>query len=98
MLQDVITSNNSGGIDVENVSLVINYDMAKDIEKYTHRIGRTGRAGKKGVAITFLGPQDSEVLYNLKMVISKSSCSVLPRELDKHEAAQKKREIKKIDM
>jgi ATP-dependent RNA helicase DDX23/PRP28 len=71
--------------------------MAKSIENYTHRIGRTGRAGKKGVAITFLGPQDSEVMYDLKVMISKSSCSVLPRELDKHEAAQKKREIRRID-
>jgi ATP-dependent RNA helicase DDX23/PRP28 len=36
------------GIDVKNVSLVINYDMSKNIEDYTHRIGRTGRAGKSG--------------------------------------------------
>merc|ERR1711918_274749 len=36
------------GIDVKDVSLVINYDMAKTIEMYTHRIGRTGRAGKSG--------------------------------------------------
>eukprot|EP00126_Sphaerothecum_destruens_P008810 Sdes_comp20349_c0_seq1m14120 len=38
------------GIDIKNVSHVINYDMAKNIEDYTHRIGRTGRAGKRGVA------------------------------------------------
>jgi hypothetical protein len=37
-----------------DVSHVINYDMAKNIEDYTHRIGRTGRAGKSGVAITYL--------------------------------------------
>ena len=36
------------------VALVVNYDMPGSIEDYTHRIGRTGRAGKKGVAITFL--------------------------------------------
>ena len=42
------------GIDIKDVSLVINYDMAKSIESYTHRIGRTGRAGKSGKAITFL--------------------------------------------
>ena len=42
------------GIDIKDVSLVINYDMAKSIEAYTHRIGRTGRAGKSGKAITFL--------------------------------------------
>ena len=42
------------GIDVPDVSLVVNYDMPNSIEQYTHRIGRTGRAGKKGIAITFL--------------------------------------------
>ena len=42
------------GIDVPDVALVINYDMPSTIDPYTHRIGRTGRAGKKGVAITFL--------------------------------------------
>lgn len=42
------------GIDVPDVTLVINYDMPNNIEAYTHRIGRTGRAGKKGTAVTFL--------------------------------------------
>lgn len=51
------------GIDVPDVSLVINFNMAGSIESYTHRIGRTGRAGKSGVAITFLGSEDSDVMY-----------------------------------
>jgi len=51
------------GIDVPDVSLVINFNMATSIESYTHRIGRTGRAGKSGVAITFLGGEDSDVMY-----------------------------------
>ena len=42
------------GIDVPDVALVVNYDMPNTIENYTHRIGRTGRAGKKGIALTFL--------------------------------------------
>ena len=42
------------GIDVADVALVVNYDMPNTIENYTHRIGRTGRAGKKGIALTFL--------------------------------------------
>ena len=42
------------GIDVPDVALVVNYDMPDNIEKYTHRIGRTGRAGRKGQAVTFL--------------------------------------------
>ena len=40
--------------------------MASTIEKYVHRIGRTGRAGKTGVAITFLGNEDEETMYDLK--------------------------------
>lgn len=51
------------GIDVPDVSLVVNFNMATSIESYTHRIGRTGRAGKSGVAITFLGNEDSDVMY-----------------------------------
>ena len=42
--------------------------MAKTIEDYTHRIGRTGRAGKTGVAVTFLTKDDSGVFYDLKQV------------------------------
>ena len=51
------------GIDVPDVSLVVNFNMATNIESYTHRIGRTGRAGKSGVAITFLGNEDADVMY-----------------------------------
>lgn len=78
------------GIDVSDVSLVVNFNMAMNIESYTHRIGRTGRAGKSGVAITFLGPEDTDVLYDLKQIISKSSISKVPDELRRHEAAQSK--------
>ncbi|KND04410.1 uncharacterized protein SPPG_00140 [Spizellomyces punctatus DAOM BR117] len=78
------------GIDVKNVSLVVNYDMAKNIEDYTHRIGRTGRAGKAGVAITFLSESDADVFYDLKQTIQKSSISTVPSWLARHEAAQAK--------
>ncbi|EPE03955.1 pre-mrna-splicing atp-dependent rna helicase prp28 [Ophiostoma piceae UAMH 11346] len=78
------------GIDVADVSLVINFNMATSIEQYTHRVGRTGRAGKSGVAITFLGSEDNDVLYDLKQMISKSAISKVPEELRRHEAAQQK--------
>jgi len=78
------------GIDVPDVSLVVNFNMATNIESYTHRVGRTGRAGKTGVAITFLGNEDNDVLYDLKQMISKSDMSRVPEELRKHEAAQQK--------
>ncbi|KAF7363361.1 hypothetical protein MSAN_00991800 [Mycena sanguinolenta] len=76
------------GIDVQDVSLVINFQMASSIEAYVHRIGRTGRAGKQGVAITFLTNDDDEVMYDLKNEIAKSPVSKVPIELAKHEAAQ----------
>lgn len=84
------------GIDVSNVSLVLNFQMCRTIEDYTHRIGRTGRAGKNGVAITFLGKEDDEVLYDLKQMISRSPISKLSEELRRHEAAQTRPLPKKL--
>ena len=78
------------GIDVPDVSLVLNFNMAPSIESYTHRVGRTGRAGKTGVAITFLGNEDADVLYDLRQMISKSAVSRVPEELRRHEGAQQK--------
>ncbi|KAK8049494.1 DEAD-like helicase [Apiospora phragmitis] len=78
------------GLDVPDVSLVVNFNMASSIEAYTHRIGRTGRAGKSGVAITFLASEDNDVMYDLKQMLSKSSISRVPEELRRHEAAQQK--------
>ncbi|GAA5829437.1 hypothetical protein JCM11251_005051 [Rhodosporidiobolus azoricus] len=78
------------GIDVPDVSLVVNFQMSNTIEAYIHRIGRTGRAGKTGVAITFLSETDEELFYDLKQEISKSPVSRLPPDLAKHPAAQNK--------
>jgi len=41
------------GLDIKDVTHVLNFDMARDVESYIHRIGRTGRAGSTGVSITF---------------------------------------------
>uniref|UniRef100_A0A8C9VUJ8 Probable ATP-dependent RNA helicase DDX23 n=1 Tax=Scleropages formosus TaxID=113540 RepID=A0A8C9VUJ8_SCLFO len=78
------------GIDIQDVSMVINYDMAKNIEDYIHRIGRTGRAGKSGVAVTFLTKEDSSVFYDLKQAILESPVSTCPPELSNHPDAQHK--------
>ncbi|KAK2466987.1 hypothetical protein APHAL10511_001245 [Amanita phalloides] len=85
------------GIDVQDVSLVVNFQMANSIEAYVHRIGRTGRAGKMGTSMTFLTNDDDEVMYDLKQEISKSPVSKVPVELAKHEAAQHRvsREMKR---
>ncbi|XP_076820438.1 putative ATP-dependent RNA helicase DDX23 [Clavelina lepadiformis] len=78
------------GIDIQDVSMVINFDMAKSIEDYTHRIGRTGRAGKTGTAITFLTQSDATVFYDLKQALIESPVSSCPPELDRHPEAQHK--------
>ncbi|XP_046382803.1 probable ATP-dependent RNA helicase DDX23 [Ischnura elegans] len=78
------------GIDIKDVSMVINYDMAKSIEDYTHRIGRTGRAGKHGLAISFLTKEDSPLFYDLKQIILSSPVSTCPPELLNHPEAQHK--------
>ena len=78
------------GIDIKNVSMVINYDMAKSIEDYTHRIGRTGRAGKHGVAVSFCTKDDSHLFYDLKQLIMSSPISSCPPELANHPDAQHK--------
>lgn len=76
------------GIDIPNVSLVVNFQMTKTIEDYTHRIGRTGRAGKSGIALTFLGKEDDDVMFDLKQMISKSAVSRVPDELRRYDAAK----------
>ncbi len=54
------------GIDVGNVTHVINYDIPQDPESYVHRIGRTGRAGRKGLAITFVTPREMKLLRTIE--------------------------------
>lgn len=64
--------------------------MAKTIEDYTHRIGRTGRAGKHGVAISFCTKDDSHLFYDLKQLLLSSPVSTCPPELANHPDAQQK--------
>ncbi len=54
------------GIDVQNLTHVINYALPQDPESYVHRIGRTGRAGKEGIAVTFITPQEYRKLQFIK--------------------------------
>ena len=70
--------------------MVINYDMAKSIEDYTHRIGRTGRAGNAGMAVSFLTKDDTAVYYDLKQLLLESPVSTCPNELMNHPDAQHK--------
>ena len=75
------------GLDVKAVQHVINYDMTADIRNYTHRIGRTGRAGLDGLATTFISNEDEAVFYDLKQFLQKSKAAI-PEELRRHPAAQ----------
>ena len=83
----VCTSLAARGIDIEGLSLVINYDCPKTIDDYTHRIGRTGRAGKKGTAITFLTSGDEEIFYDLREFLEHNEQHV-PPELEQHPASK----------
>ncbi len=54
------------GLDVERITHVINYDVPYDTESYTHRVGRTGRAGRKGDAILFIAPREQRMLSSIE--------------------------------
>ncbi|MFP5430168.1 MAG: DEAD/DEAH box helicase [Gammaproteobacteria bacterium] len=57
------------GIDVPGISHVINYDLPKNAEDYVHRIGRTGRAGRTGIACSLVGPRDRGVLRRIEQFL-----------------------------
>lgn len=56
------------GLDISDISHVVNYSIPQDPESYVHRIGRTGRAGKEGIAITFVTPREDRQLRLIKSV------------------------------
>jgi ATP-dependent RNA helicase RhlE len=60
------------GIDVTGIELVVNYDLPEDAENYVHRIGRTGRAGLKGHAISFATPEQGSCVRDIEKLIRKS--------------------------
>ena len=59
------------GLDVERISLVINYDIPFDAEAYVHRIGRTGRAGRNGDAILFVTPRERRFVNGLERAVGR---------------------------
>lgn len=72
----------SRGIDVEGISLVVNYDVPPDPEDYVHRIGRTARAERTGTAITFINPADQRKFFTIENLIGKDIPKLkLPGEL-----------------
>lgn len=67
----VATSLAARGLDIKNIVLVINYYCPNHVEDYVHRVGRTGRAGQKGTAVTFISHDEakysSELIKALKL-------------------------------
>ncbi len=59
----------SRGIDIKEISLVINYNVPNDAEDYVHRVGRTARADKTGVAITLIDPEDQNRFHRIEQLI-----------------------------
>ena len=59
------------GIDIPDISYVINYDVPQNPEDYVHRIGRTGRAGEEGFSLTFVGPDEISYLREIEYLMKK---------------------------
>ncbi|KAG5673977.1 hypothetical protein PVAND_003973 [Polypedilum vanderplanki] len=70
----------SRGIDIEDITYVINYDFPRNIEEYVHRVGRTGRAGRKGVSLSFVTRSDWSVAKELIEILEEANQEV-PEEL-----------------
>ena len=61
----------SRGIDIDDITLVINFDVPYDVEDYVHRIGRTARAGDSGMAITFVSPEEQYLFEQIEQFLQK---------------------------
>jgi ATP-dependent RNA helicase DBP3 len=81
------------GLDIPDVEVVLNYTFPLTIEDYIHRIGRTGRAGKKGISYTFFQPGDKSHAGELQQVMRQAGQEV-PEELMKFGSTIKKKEHK----
>ena len=95
----VATDIASRGIDVKNISLVINFDLPDNSEDYVHRIGRTGRAGRSGKAISFVTPPEKADIKKIERLMRKSlpilTLPALPPERDKPPLEQNHRHFQR---
>ena len=74
------------GIDVEEVEYVVNYDLPTQPEDYVHRIGRTGRAGATGFAISFVSPETADALRDIQKLLKRTIPELELQNFDMHEA------------
>ncbi|MBW9221753.1 DEAD/DEAH box helicase [Methanothermococcus sp. SCGC AD-155-C09] len=84
------------GIDINNLTHVINYSLPQNPESYVHRIGRTGRAGKKGVAITFVQPDEFRKLKYIEKIAKTNIKRKEPPTIDEIIEGKKHSVIKKV--
>lgn len=66
------------GLDISGVTHVYNYDITQDPESYVHRIGRTGRAGKEGMSVTFVTPNEMSYLRSIETMTTKQMTPLAP--------------------
>ena len=84
------------GIDIDDIRIVINYDVPRDCDDYIHRIGRTARAGSKGRAITFVSEEDQEFFGRIEEFIEQSVTKMdVPAELGEAPAYEPKKKKQK---
>ena len=89
------------GLDVDDLTHVINYGLPEDIENYTHRSGRTGRAGKKGTSISIIHTKEKSKVRNIEKVIGKKFIEETlptPREICTKQLYRAMDKIEKVDV
>lgn len=82
------------GLDIEDISHVINFDIPLDEENYVHRIGRTGRAGRTGIAITLVTPRERRRLQNIERFTRQT---IQRAKLPTAESIQARRDVQFLD-
>lgn len=85
------------GLDISGVTHVYNFDIPQDPESYVHRIGRTGRAGKEGVAMTFINPREKSYLRVVERTTKKQMERMEAPTLDEALEGQQKAVIEKVE-
>ncbi len=84
------------GLDISGVTHVYNFDIPQDPESYVHRIGRTGRAGKTGMAITFVTPREIGQLHHIEKTTKRKMERMKPPTLDEALEGQQRAAIEKL--
>jgi ATP-dependent RNA helicase DeaD len=84
------------GLDISGVTHVYNFDIPQDPESYVHRIGRTGRAGKKGMSITFVTPREMGYLRVVEQTTKKKMMGLKPPSLNEAMEGQQRLALEKL--